>query len=147
MTGKTQWEDPTPKPIQDGARAVVCWSARQRQHCRQCAQPLNKSLSKGFFDVKLVMEARSLAAIACTVFGNARDSDINLLAANGNEYWVDPETGESTWYMPEEFGWAPVDDKEVGRLFYHNSVTKVRSVFVFGAPRHQPGLQPISDSS
>ena len=30
--------------------------------------------------------------------------------------------------MPEEFGWAPVDDKEVGRLFYHNSVTKVRSV-------------------
>eukprot|EP00891_Asterochloris_glomerata_P000931 jgi/Astpho2/931/fgenesh1_pg.00016_%23_122_t len=61
VTGKTQWEDPTPKPIQD---------------------------------------------------------------ANGNEYWVDPKTGESTWYMPEEFGWAPVDDKEVGRLFYHNSVTK-----------------------
>ena len=75
------------------------------------------------------------------------DTDTSLLAANGNEYWVDPKTGESTWYMPEEFAWAPVDDKEVGRLFYHNSVTKVRPIFVFGASRQLPGLQPISDSS
>ena len=78
---------------------------------------------------------------------NPGSTDTNLLAANGNEYWVDPKTGESTWYMPEEFGWAPVTDEEVGRPFYHNSVTKVRPVFVFVLQgTNQPGLQLSSDS-
>ena len=77
--------------------------------------------------LRLIVKACCIAAC----FGNfvltahPGSTDTNLLADNGNEYWVDPKTGESTWYMPEEFGWAPVDDREVGRLFYHNSVTKV----------------------
>lgn len=47
------------------------------------------------------------------------------LAEEGHEYYVDTETGETTWTKPVDLAWVQADSKEHGRDYFHNTITKV----------------------
>ena len=50
---------------------------------------------------------------------------VRLTAEDGKEYYVDPNTGESTWTKPVEFSWVQAQSEDHGREYYHNTVTQV----------------------
>ena len=50
---------------------------------------------------------------------------LHVTAEDGKEYYVDPNTGESTWTRPVDFSWVQAQSEDHGREYYHNTVTQV----------------------
>ena len=40
-------------------------------------------------------------------------------------YYVDPETKETTWDVPDKYAWDELTDVDSGKTYYHNKNTKV----------------------
>ncbi len=38
-------------------------------------------------------------------------------------YYVDPDTGETTWELPDKYAWEELKDLDSGNSYYHNKKT------------------------
>ena len=46
-------------------------------------------------------------------------------ADDGHHYYVDPETGTTTWTKPAALAWVPMNSEEHAREYYYNTITQV----------------------
>ena len=44
-------------------------------------------------------------------------------AEHSKYYYVDPDTKETTWDLPEKYAWEELNDVDSGKTYYHNKQT------------------------
>ncbi|KAA6427446.1 MAG: hypothetical protein FRX49_02109 [Trebouxia sp. A1-2] len=48
----------------------------------------------------------------------------NAKTDDGHHYYVDPETGTTTWTKPAALAWVPMNSEEHAREYYYNTITQ-----------------------
>ena len=99
LTGKTQWEDPNPH-LATGEHVP---SLHLQPCLGQCM-----IITQVQYDCKANSQA---------VF--------TLQTDEGHRYYINQESGQTTWDKPPELAWLAANSDEHGREYYYNTVTKV----------------------